>query len=200
MPGARHPAANALGPTICIGEIMAEIIATTSGMGFSNAPPLISPYSSGAPAILIDQCGRLCGSAAIIRAVGEDDFGRINLDRLQRDGVDISGMVIHHDLPTGTAFVRYRDDGDRNFILNLWSSAAGRLTWTSEIAAVLNRAGHLHVIVTILAQPKIWQIIKRAAAIIQAWGGTFSLDPDLRKELKTDIETATRFAKNGQHV
>ena len=174
---------------------MAENIATTSGMGCLNAPPLINPYSSGAPAIFIDQFGRLCGSAAIIGAVGEDDFGRMNLDRLQRDVVDISGMLIQHNLPTGTAFIHYHNDGDRDFVFNLWSSAAGQLTWTSEIAAVVNRTGHLYAIGTILAQPKIWQIIERAAAVIQARGGTVSLDPDLRKELKTNSETGTRFAK-----
>jgi fructokinase len=83
-------APDALGPTICVGEILVEIVATTIGEGFLEAQPLMGPFPSGAPAIFIDQCGRLGGSAAMIGAVGDDDFGRLNTDRLKRDKIDIS--------------------------------------------------------------------------------------------------------------
>lgn len=39
--------------------------------------PLHGRYLSGAPAIFIDQCGRIGGSAAMIGAEGADDFGRM---------------------------------------------------------------------------------------------------------------------------
>ena len=48
-------APDALGPTICVGEILVEIVATTIGDGFRTAQPLTGPYPSGAPAIFIDQ-------------------------------------------------------------------------------------------------------------------------------------------------
>lgn len=69
-----------LGPTVCAGEILVEIVATTVGNGFMEAQPLVGPFASGAPAIFISQCGRLGGSAAMIGAVGTDDFGRVNLE------------------------------------------------------------------------------------------------------------------------
>ena len=90
-----------LGPTICVGEILVEIVATTTGDGFRSAQPLVGPYPSGAPAIFIDQCSRLGGSAAMIGAVGDDDFGRVNLDRLRADGVDVSAVAIDREFPTG---------------------------------------------------------------------------------------------------
>ena len=46
------------------GEILVEIVATTIGDGFREAQSLVGPYPSGAPAIFIDQCGRIGGSAA----------------------------------------------------------------------------------------------------------------------------------------
>ena len=76
---------NNVGPTVCVGEILVEIVATTIGDGFLSAQPLIGPYPSGAPAIFIDQCGRMGGDAAMIGAVGNDDFGRVNLDRLRHE-------------------------------------------------------------------------------------------------------------------
>ncbi len=191
-----HPLApDTLGPTLCIGEILAEIVASTPGNGFSTAQPLYGPYPSGAPAIFADQVARMGGSSAMVGAVGDDDFGRLNVARLRNDGVDISGVYVHPELPTGTAFVRYRQDDGRDFVFNLWTSAVGSLTWTPEIEAVVARAGHLHVMGTLLAQDRIWQIIERAAGLIKARGGSVSLDPNLRKELQGDAEIAARLAR-----
>jgi fructokinase len=188
-------APDSLGPTICIGEILAEIVATTVGRGFSEPTSLIGPYPSGAPAIFIVQCGRIGGAAAMIGAVGDDELGRVNLARLKREGVDVSGVITDPDLPTGTAFVRYRPDGSRDFVFNLWTSAAGRLVWTKAIDDVVSRAGHLHVMGTLLGNSVIWPMIERAATAIKARGGTVSLDPNMRKELQADAETGARMSK-----
>ncbi|SDG01422.1 fructokinase [Celeribacter baekdonensis] len=187
-------APDSLGPTVCIGEILAEIVATTVGAGFSEPLSLIGPYPSGAPAIFIDQCGRFGGSAAMIGAVGDDDFGRMNIGRLRRDGVDVSGIGVDPELPTGTAFVRYRPDGDRDFVFNMWTSAAGRLVWTDAMDAIVSRAGHLHVMGTLLGNSTVWPMIERAAEIISRRGGSISLDPNMRKELQADTETGARVA------
>ena len=187
-------APDSLGPTVCIGEILAEVVATTPGAGFCEPQPMVGPYPSGAPAIFIDQCGRFGGAAAMIGAVGEDDFGRMAVDRLRRDGVDTSAIARHAELPTGTAFVRYRADGNRDFQFNLWTSAAGRLDWSEAVAALVARAGHLHVMGTLLGQPAIWPLIERAAGIIRQRGGSISLDPNMRKELQADAGAAARVA------
>ena len=129
-------APDSLEPTISIGEILAEVVATTIGSGFSEPIPMIGPFPSGAPTSFIVQCSRIGGSAAMIGAVGDDAFGQLNLERMKREGVDVSGISVDPDLPTGTAFVRYRPDGTRDFVFNLWTSAAGRLAWTGAVDAV----------------------------------------------------------------
>ena len=144
-------APDSLGPTVCVGEILVEIVATTIGDGFREAQPLVGPYPSGAPAIFIDQCGRIGGAAAMIGAVGDDDFGRVNLDRLMRDGVDVSGIAVDPMMPTGSAFVRYRADGSRDFVYNIATSAAARFGWTAAVASLVARAGHLLPIYMVLA-------------------------------------------------
>ena len=106
-------APDALGPTVTIGEILVEIVARTEGEGFLEPLDLVGPFPSGAPAIFIDQCARVGGSAAMVGAVGDDDFGKVNIGRLQADGVDVSAISISTDYPTGSAFVRYRPGGTR---------------------------------------------------------------------------------------
>lgn len=182
-----------LGPTVCVGEILVEIVATVEGKGFLEPLDLVGPFPSGAPAIFIDQCARIGGSAAIVAAVGDDDFGKLNVTRLKRDGADVSAVSIESDFPTGSAFVRYCPDGSRDFVYNIAKSAAAMLSWTQPVEALINRAGHLHVMGTVLAMPGAWEIVERAAAIIKGRGGSVSLDPNLRKELKSNEDTNKRF-------
>ncbi|GGD98786.1 tagatose kinase [Rhizobium anhuiense] len=188
-------APDALGPTVCVGEILVEIVATTVGDGFLEAQPLVGPFASGAPAIFISQCGRLGGKSAMVGAVGDDDFGRVNTDRLKRDGVDVSAISIDPDYPTGSAFVRYRKDGSRDFVYNIATSAAARFGWSQTVGDLIDRSGHLHVMGSALSVPSAREVIDKAVDIVKARGGTLSVDPNIRKELKLDEDTERRFSK-----
>ncbi len=174
------------GKIVTIGEILVEIMATTVGDGFLEPQPLIGPFPSGAPAIFIDQVGRLGHPAAIVSAVGDDDFGRLNLDRLRLDGVDVSAVAVHAGAATGSAFVRYRPDGGRAFVYNMRDSAAGRIAATPEAEAVLAEAGHLHVMGSGLPVPAVAAMILKALPALKARGGTVSFDPNIRREMLRD--------------
>jgi tagatose kinase len=76
---------------LAIGEILVEIVALEKGDGFRAPMNLVGPFPSGAPAIFIDQAAKLGHPCALISTVGDDDFGRLNIDRLRADGVDVSG-------------------------------------------------------------------------------------------------------------
>lgn len=176
-------AAEAVGPTIVAGEILVEIMATDRGMGFLEPLTLVGPYPSGAPAIFIDQVGRLGGGAGIIGCVGRDDFGTLNLERLKRDGVDISAVDVSDRLPTGCAFVRYRPDGGRDFVYNIAESAAGQIRLTAAARLLADRAGHLHIMGSTLSVAGLREIVTYAVQAVRARGGSTSFDPNMRKEL-----------------
>lgn len=78
---------------VTIGEIVVEIMAETQGIGFLEPMALKGPYPSGAPAIFIDQAAKLGVDCGVISAVGHDDFGTLNVERLKHDGVDISAIL-----------------------------------------------------------------------------------------------------------
>lgn len=168
---------------VVIGEILSEIMADVPGRGFLRPIALTGPYPSGAPAIFASQAARLAQPCAIVSAVGRDDFGRLNLDRLRNDGVDVSAVRVDPELPTGTAFVRYRPDGSRDFVFNIRHSACGRFPGSEEARRIFDAADHLHVMGSSLSTPDYIAANLDLAAQIRARGGTVSFDPNLRKEM-----------------
>ncbi|MDY6961264.1 MAG: sugar kinase [Pseudomonadota bacterium] len=168
---------------LTIGEILVEIVATRRGNGFREAVPLIGPFPSGAPAIFIDQVGKLGQKCAIISRVGDDDFGWVNIDRLTQDGVDVSGIDVLPHGTTGSAFVRYREDGGRAFVFNIRHSACGQIDLSDKTLALIDTCTHMHVMGTALYAPSVITSILTAVERIKAAGGTVSFDPNLRPEI-----------------
>lgn len=173
----------ASGPIVTIGEVLVEIMAVEPGEGFRAPIPLVGPFPSGAPAIFIDQVGKLGHPCGIVSCVGADDFGRVNLDRLRADGVDVSAVRIHPEVPTGSAFVRYRPDGQRDFVFNIKHSACGAIALDAAAEALLDRASHLHVMGSSLSSPALVEMNRAALERVKARGGTVSFDPNCRKEI-----------------
>jgi len=168
---------------VVIGEVLVEIMADTTGEGFGRPQPLTGPFPSGAPAIFVDQAAKLGQPAGIVSTVGDDDFGRINLERLDRDGVDTLGVHIDADRPTGSAFVRYRTDGSRDFVFNIKHSACGLIHMTPGAQNVLDSADHLHVMGSSLSSAEFVDLNLQTAEAVKTRGGTVSFDPNLRKEM-----------------
>ena len=170
-------------PIVAIGEILVEIMADAPGSGFLEPIALRGPFPSGAPAIFASQVARLGTASAIVGCVGRDDFGRMNIERLAADGADVSAIVVDPELPTGTAFVRYRPDGTRDFVFNIRHSASGRTRLAEAARAVLGRAAHLHVMGSSLISAAMIEAVREAVTIVRAAGGTISFDPNLRREI-----------------
>jgi len=171
------------GCILTMGEILVEILATEIGQSFRRAGTLVGPFASGAPAIFIDQVAK-CGSpCAIIGCVGDDDFGALNVERLREDGVDVSGISVIKAATTGSAFVTYRKDGDRDFIYNIVNSASGHLSVSEIREHLLKDCRHFHVMGSSLFSFRIIEAMKSVIETVKANGGTVSFDPNIRKEM-----------------
>ena len=168
---------------VSLGEIVAEIVAEERGAGFREPIRLHGPYPSGAPAIFIDQVARLGHPAGLISCVGDDDFGWLNVERLRRDGVDTSAIRIHPDQATGTAFVRYREGGERDFVFNIRHSAAGCTRLDEAGRALLDTCRHFHVMGSSLFSAPLVEAAQEAIEHVKGRGGTVSFDPNIRKEM-----------------
>jgi tagatose kinase len=166
-----------------IGEVLVEIMAVEPGEGFRAPIALVGPFPSGAPAIFVDQMARFGHPCGLVGCVGDDDFGRLNIDRLRADGVDVSAIRIHERAVTGSAFVRYRPDGSRDFVFNIRDSAAGQTILTNEGRQMIAGCGHLHVMGSTLCAPGVAEAVEDALIMIKGMGGSVSFDPNIRKEM-----------------
>ena len=168
---------------VTIGEIVVEIMATERGDGFLEPLSLVGPFPSGAPAIFIDQVGKLGQPCGMIGRVGNADFGRLNLRRLERDGVDVSAIAVDPEAATGSAFVRYRRDGARDFVFNIKHSANGGIAIDAAARRMIEGADHLHVMGSSLFSPGLVAATEDAAASVKSKGGSVSFDPNIRHEM-----------------
>ncbi|HTV10642.1 MAG TPA: PfkB family carbohydrate kinase [Acidimicrobiales bacterium] len=171
---------------VTLGEILVELMAKEQGEGFRQAVPLVGPFPSGAPAIFIDQVARLGHPCGIIGCVGDDDFGWVNLDRLQRDGVDVSAVEVLAGQATGSAFVRYRPNGERDFVYNIRNSASGQIRMTQNALRLLGECSHLHISGASLFSGQVTQTAFKAIEAVKSNGGSVSFDPNVRKEVTKD--------------
>ena len=176
------------GKIVTMGEVLVDILAVERGRGFHEPLNLRGPFPGGAPAIFISEVARLGHPAGIIAGVGDDDFGWLNIERLKRYGVDVSAIRVHEDHVTASAFVRYRDDGERDFLFNLKLSAAGRTELDAPARALLEACGHFHIMGSSLFSFHLIDEVKKAVEIVKANGATVSFDPNIRKEMMNIAE------------
>ena len=146
---------------VTLGEILVEVMATRRGQTFLEPGALVGPYPSGAPAIFIDQVARLGQPCGMIGCVGDDDFGVLNVQRLQRRrrrrvGDQRSIATRRPGAPSSP--IRRTASG----ISSSTSCTAPRATSRSPTAAaaLLARADHLHVMGTSLISPKVMEAMR----------------------------------------
>lgn len=168
---------------VVIGEILVEIMATEIGQTFLCPGQFQGPYPSGAPAIFADQAARTGADVALVGSLGKDDFGTVNLNRLQSSGVDTSRIRRDPDRPTGSAFVTYAKDGSRSFVFNIKHSAAACVSPDQLDPALFNGCRFFHIMGSSLISNQMTQTIRHGVDLAKAAGAEISFDPNVRKEL-----------------
>jgi len=168
-----------------MGEILVEIMRPRPGIPLHEAAEFLGPLPSGAPAIFIDTVARLGRPAGIIGGVGQDDFGRCVLDRLEADGVNCDHVLRAPHRSTAVAFVTYFEDGSRRFIFHIDGTPAVMAGYTPADAVV--DPAFFHVMgCSLMANRAFRENIVRTMASFHARGARISFDPNIRPELLGD--------------
>ncbi|KAB2952108.1 sugar kinase [Heliorestis acidaminivorans] len=173
---------------ITIGEILVEVMTKKVGQKFDQAGEFVGPFPSGAPAIFIDQAAQCGSSAMIISAVGKDDFGKLNLTRLEQNGVDISRIKVLDDETTGVAFVTYYENGDRDFIFHIAKAACGAVDENDITEELFLECNYFHIMGSAIFNEPIYKAIIKGMELAAHNGSLITFDPNVRKEVIKDEE------------
>lgn len=169
---------------ISLGEMLVEIMRKERDVPHLTPGEYLGPYPSGAPAIFIDAAARLGLSVGFIGVVGDDDFGRMLLQRLSEDGVDTRYVRTLPGYTTGTTFVMYYGTGERVFIFHLRHAAAGQLKPDDIDPRYLKGAKILLVMGSTLAvSDSSREACYEATRIAREANLKLVFDPNLRPEL-----------------
>lgn len=97
---------------VALGELLIDFASVSAdGEGY----PTMAAHPGGAPANFLAAVNKYGGKAALIGKVGDDTFGHLLLNTLEKAGIDTCGMHITKDFFTTLAFVTFDDKGDRSF-------------------------------------------------------------------------------------
>lgn len=176
-----------------LGELLVEFLAKKENQGFSSPGEFWGPYPSGAPAIFADQVAKLGFQSLLFSCVGNDAFGEMNIARLRRDGVNVKGISVLPNATTGSAFVSYRTQAQRDFIFNLPNSACGLLSAEHLDGTLLGQCNHFHIMGSSLFSFRLIDAVRKAISIVKENGGTISFDPNIRKEMLNIREMSQAF-------
>jgi sugar/nucleoside kinase (ribokinase family) len=128
----------------------------------------------GSGAIVATGASRLGLSVGFCGVVGDDPFGRFLRDELERHEVDVDGLVVDPDRPTGVSVVLARPN-DRAILTHAGTIADLRTDLIDP--ARLELARHVHVSSFFLQRslaPELPALFRR----VRAGGATTSVDPN----------------------
>ncbi len=89
-------------------------------------------------------CARLGLKTGIACVVGDDMQGRFILDDLEKEDIDVSGVIVQNAIPTSSPVVLVEEGGERHF-LRLPKSPNHIFTGTMISDETLRSARHLHI-------------------------------------------------------
>jgi len=96
-----------------IGEILVDFLPAHRGRLRDTRH--LEVHSGGAPANVAIGVSRLGGTAAIISLIGDDEFGRLAVNRLRQEGVNCDSVRMLPGVNTGLCFVTLDAQGERRF-------------------------------------------------------------------------------------
>lgn len=168
-----------------MGEMLVEIMRDKEDVPLDQPGKFLGPYPSGAPAIFIDTVARLGHKSGIIGGVGRDDFGKNLLERMKRDGVDITQVLQSDNNSTGVAFVTYFSDGSRKFIFHMGNTPA--VEAKAPVADIFEGIKYFHIMgCSLMPSKEFAEEILKAMKLAIGKGAKISFDPNIRKELLKD--------------
>ena len=170
-----------------LGELLIDF--TPAGRS-QQGNPLFEQNPGGAPANVLAAVTRLGKKAALISAVGSDQFGRALTEVIEGLGIDPSGIQVKEDAFTTLAFVHLNAAGDRSFSFARKPGADTRLSFEEIDLTMIDEASVFHFGTLSLTDDPVRTATKKCVEYAKEHGKLITFDPNLRLPLWETTEAA----------
>nr|GME00769.1 probable fructokinase-5 [Ipomoea batatas]GME21143.1 probable fructokinase-5 [Ipomoea batatas] len=167
---------------VCFGEMLIDFVPDTAGVSLAESKGFLKA-PGGAPANVACAITKLGGASAFIGKVGDDEFGRMLVDILKKNGVNSDGVCFDKDARTALAFVTLKSNGEREFMFYRNPSADMLLKEAELNTALIKAAKIFHYgSISLISEP-VRSAHMAAMKAAKAAGVLLSYDPNVRLPL-----------------
>ena len=179
---------------IALGEILIDM-----------APGEVSPQGNdtfeacpgGAPCNVLSLLAKAGHKTAFIGKVGDDMFGHLLCNTIEKIGIDTAGVVLDKDVRTTLAFVKKLPDGNRDFSFYR-NPGADMMLRSSEVKYdMIKEARIFHFGTLSMTSECAKEATQKAVLFAKENGVLVSFDPNLREPLWEDPKDAKEAIRWG---
>ena len=172
---------------VALGELLIDFAClSTDEQGY----PTMAAHPGGAPANFLAALTKFGASTALLGKVGTDTFGKLLTATLQKAGIETRGLVATDDVFTTLAFVTFDEHGDREFAFSRKPGADTCLAFDELDLSLIDEAKVFHFGTLSLTDEPARSATCQAVAYAKSRGKLITYDPNLRKPLWKDLDTA----------
>ena len=172
---------------VALGELLIDFTCVgTDADGY----PAMAAHPGGAPANFLAALTKFGAETALLGKVGADTFGKLLTGTLKKAGIGTEGLVTADDVFTTLAFVTLDETGNREFSFSRKPGADTCLSFEELNLRLIDEARVFHFGTLSLTDEPARTATQKAVAYAKARKKLITYDPNLRKPLWKDLETA----------
>ena len=172
---------------VALGELLIDFATISSD---SEGYPTMAAHPGGAPANFLASLTKFGAKTALLGKVGTDTFGKLLTGTLEKAGIETRGLITTDDVFTTLAFVTFDESGDREFAFSRKPGADTCIRFEELDLKLIDEAKVFHFGTLSLTDEPARSATYRAVAYAKEKGKLITYDPNLRKPLWKDLDTA----------
>ena len=172
---------------VALGELLIDFACVSTD---ESGYPTMAAHPGGAPANFLAAITKFGGRTALMGKVGTDAFGKLLTGTLEDSGIETRGLVCTDDVFTTLAFVTFDETGNRAFSFSRKPGADTCLRFDELDLSLIDEAKVFHFGTLSLTDEPARSATRQAVAYAKSRGKLITYDPNLRKPLWKDLNTA----------
>lgn len=177
-----------------LGELLIDF---TDNGSSAQGNPVLEANPGGAPCNVLAMLNRLGKKTAFIGKVGDDRFGHMLKEVVEKSGTDVTNLIIDSSAHTTLAFVHTMEGGEREFSFYRDPGADMLLTADEVKEDIIAGSRLFHFGTLSSTHEGVRAATRRAIDIAERNGLLISFDPNLREPLWRSLDDARREIEYG---